>query len=148
MILLANFSAVRIYILTTMKTPTANLSTSTSIERPLVGSAMKVRIGNHVLLPLVLAASLVAGEQASLSESEGPVWGFPIAPSHGVETQLSMAVNDVQVQYEVNRSYTGIRDFFTRLQLKVTPLGTGLIEMEQDFLLADDPLFDRGGDAF
>ena len=33
---------------------------------------MKVRIGNHVLLPLVLAASLVAGEQASLSESEGP----------------------------------------------------------------------------
>ena len=74
-----------------------------------------------------------------------PNWGIPIAPQHQVKSELQMSANDLLVRYEVHKNlllYTGVRHFFTRLTMDITPLGSGIIAINQKLTVADENLFD------
>lgn len=81
-----------------------------------------------------------------------PIWGIPIAPSHRVETSLKMSANDLLVRYQVHDNlmlYTGVRHLYSKMDLDIAALGTGLITVNTKVNVADDHLFDwLAGAAF
>ncbi len=74
-----------------------------------------------------------------------PNWGIAITPQHQVKSELQMSANDLLVRYEVHKNvllYTGVRHFFTKLTMDITPLGSGIIAINQKLTVADENLFD------
>ena len=76
---------------------------------------------------------------------DSPIWGIPIAPRHQVKTELKMSANDFLVRYQAHKYalfYTGVRYFFTKVDMDITPLGTGIIAIDKHINIADEHLFD------
>ena len=76
---------------------------------------------------------------------DSPNWGITIAPQHQVNSELQMSANDLLVRYEVHKNvllYMGVRHFFTKLTMDITPLGSGIIAINQNLTVTDENLFD------
>ena len=76
---------------------------------------------------------------------KSPIWDITIAPSHQVKTELRMSANDLLIRYQTHKNtflYTGVRYFFTKVDMDITPLGTGIIAIDKHINIADEHLFD------
>lgn len=74
-----------------------------------------------------------------------PGTGIPIAPSHRIITEQVSGTTDLMVGYQLKdsiRLYTGVRIIFSEIDLDITPLGSGIIEIEEKINLADETLHD------
>ena len=74
-----------------------------------------------------------------------PNWGITIAPQHQVKTEIKLSTNDLLVRYEAHKNvllYTGVRHFFTKVDMDIKPLGAGIIAIDEKLNVADENLFD------
>ena len=74
-----------------------------------------------------------------------PGFDIPLAPSYSIITDQVTGTTDLMVGYQAHdsvRLYTGVRTLFTEIDLGITPLGPGLIEIEKKINLADETLHD------
>ena len=74
-----------------------------------------------------------------------PGSGIPIAPSHSIITEQVSGTTDLMAGFQVNdtiRLYTGVRTIFSEIDLKITPLGTGVIEIEDRINLVEETMYD------
>ncbi len=74
-----------------------------------------------------------------------PGTGIPIAPMHSIVTDQVLGTTDLIVGYQVKdsvRFFTGVRTIFTKIDLNITPLESGIIEIERKINLADETLYD------
>lgn len=80
-----------------------------------------------------------------------PGLGIPIAPSHSIVAEKVLGFTDLVAGYQLTdsiRAYTGVRALFTQIDLRIKPLGTGIIEIDNRIKLADETMYDwlLGGD--
>ena len=71
--------------------------------------------------------------------------GITLAPSHEVKTEAERGTTDLIVGYQLKNElmlFTGVRYIFSDRDLEVTPLGTGLIEVEEKITVVNEDLFD------
>jgi hypothetical protein len=91
-------------------------------------------------------------EEESITEGfDFPGSGIPIAPSHSIVSERVLGFTDLVVGYQLTdstRLYTGVRGLFTKIDLKIKPLGQGIIAIDKKINLADETLYDwlLGGD--
>ena len=86
-----------------------------------------------------------SGKEFISDEFNLPGTGIPIAPSHRIKTDLISGTTDLMVGYQVRdsvRLYSGVRVIFSEIDLDITPLGTGVIEIEERVNLVDETLYD------
>ena len=71
--------------------------------------------------------------------------GIPVAPSHKIQTDTVEGTTDVIVGYTLDNGlllYGGLRYIYSEIKVEITPLGSGIIEIEEKFTLADENLYD------
>ncbi len=88
---------------------------------------------------------LESEDEIITDEFKLPGTGIPIAPSHSIITEQVSGTTDLMVGYQVNnnvRFYTGVRTIFSEIDLDITPIGSGIIEIEERINLADETLYD------
>lgn len=88
---------------------------------------------------------LESEDESVTDEFNLPGTGIPIAPSHRIVTEQVSGTTDLMIGYQVQdniRLYTGVRTIFSEIDLDITPLGSGIIEIEERINLADETLYD------
>jgi len=94
----------------------------------------------------VLKLTYLRTEDETVTDGlDAPNWGITIAPQHQIITELQLSANDLLVRYETHKNvllYTGVRYFFTKVDMDITPLGPGIITISQNINVADEHLFD------
>jgi opacity protein-like surface antigen len=71
--------------------------------------------------------------------------GIPLVPSHKIKTEATQGTTDATLGYQLDNGlilYTGVRYIFSEIDLKITPLGSGIIEIEEKIQVSDDKLTD------
>ena len=71
--------------------------------------------------------------------------GIIVAPSHQVEIEKEEGTTDLTIGYQLDNKlllFGGVRYIFSKIDVGVTPLGSGIIEIEGRFNAADENLYD------
>lgn len=83
-------------------------------------------------------------EDTTTDELKGPTWGITIAPQRQIKTDLKLSANDFLVRYDLYKNilaYTGVRYFYTKIDMNIKPFGSGIITVDRHINIANDNLF-------
>ncbi len=75
---------------------------------------------------------------------KGPIFGLPIVSPHEITTTIHLSTNDLTLPYKVPPSIrltTGIRHFYTRINMEFNKAGQG-IGIDKKVEISEDHLFD------